>query len=70
MNDNASMLNMNSSPNIIDRIPIMILLAVNPANTNAIPKNNKYSKKNTTTVGYSNNNGYYSRTKNWENYKN
>jgi len=41
MNDNASMLNMNSSPNIIARIPIMILLAVNPANTNAIPKNNK-----------------------------
>ena len=41
MNDNASMLNMNSSPNMIDRIPIMILLAVNPANTNAIPKNNK-----------------------------
>ena len=41
MNDNASMLNMNISPTIMARIPIMILNAVNPDTTNAIPKNTK-----------------------------
>ena len=35
------MLNMNSKPNMIARSPIKILLAVNPANINAIPKNTK-----------------------------
>ena len=41
MKDNASMLNVNSNPKMIARIPIIILNAVNPANINAIPKNNK-----------------------------
>ena len=35
------MLNVNSNPNIMARIPIMILLAVNPASINVIPKKNK-----------------------------
>ena len=41
MKDNASILNMNKKPNIIARIPITILNAVNPVNIVAIPKNNK-----------------------------
>ncbi len=35
------MLNMNSKPNMIDRIPIMMLGAENPASIAAIPKNTK-----------------------------
>ena len=35
------MLNVNSNPNIIARIPITILIAENPASINAIPKNTK-----------------------------
>lgn len=41
MNDNASILNVNSNPNITARTPITILVAVNPASINAIPKNTK-----------------------------
>lgn len=40
-NDTASILNVNSNPNMMAKIPITILLAVNPANINAIPKNSK-----------------------------
>ena len=46
MNDNASMLNMNISPTIMARIPIMILNAVNPDTINAIPKNTKLNPIN------------------------
>ena len=35
------MLNVNTNPHNIARIPIIILPAVNPANINAIPKNIK-----------------------------
>ena len=35
------MLNMNSKPNMIDRIPIMMLGAENPASIAAITKNTK-----------------------------
>ena len=41
MNDNAVMLNTNTSPTMIARIPIMILTAENPDSINAIPKNTK-----------------------------
>ena len=41
MNDNAVMLNTNTSPTIMARIPIIILTAENPDNINAIPKNTK-----------------------------
>lgn len=50
MNDNASMLNMNLSPTIMARIPIMILNAVNPDTTNAIPKNTKLNPMNMDNV--------------------
>lgn len=50
MNDNASMLNMNISPTIMARIPIMILNAVNPDTTNAIPKNTKLNPMNMDNV--------------------
>lgn len=50
MNDNASMLNMNISPTIMARIPIMILDAVNPDTTNAIPKNTKLNPMNMDNV--------------------
>ena len=46
MNDNAAMLNMNTSPTITARIPIMILNAVNPDTINAIPKNTKLNPMN------------------------
>ena len=41
MNDNAEMLNTNTSPTIMARIPIIILTAENPDIINAIPKNTK-----------------------------
>lgn len=41
MNDNAVMLNMNTIPTIMARIPIIILTAENPDSINAIPKNTK-----------------------------
>jgi len=41
MNDNAEMLNTNTSPTIMVRIPIIILTAENPDIINAIPKNTK-----------------------------
>ena len=50
MNDNASMLNMNISPTIMARIPIMILNAVNQDTTNAIPKNTKLNPMNMDNV--------------------
>ena len=50
MNDNAAMLNMNTSPTITARIPIMILNAVNPDTINAIPKNTKLNPMNMDNV--------------------
>ena len=50
MNDNDSMLNMNISPTIMARIPIMILNAVNQDTTNAIPKNTKLNPMNMDNV--------------------
>lgn len=41
MKDNAEMLNTNTSPIIMARIPIIILTAENPDIINAIPKNTK-----------------------------
>ena len=41
MNDNAAMLNMNTSPTRMARIPTMILSAENSDSINAIPKNTK-----------------------------
>ena len=46
MNDNAAMLNMNTSPTKMARIPIIVLNAVNPDTINAIPKNTKLNPIN------------------------
>ncbi len=41
MNDNAVILNTNTSPTMMARIPTIILTAENPDSINAIPKNTK-----------------------------